>query len=224
MTPLPAHKVLGSGISSSASPSGTQGVAIPIRRGVEPTDDNAKQGGHLNPTSKALLAATQLLETKRNAGGQDTVAGNIARVVYDLAYERPKHDQLFVPEEVHQNAPQGEGIGDEGDRTAEEDPCQVGDSSKRVRRWDSPDSGVTVRHVTIGSINAVIAIGGVCDSTDSRVNFDRQVYAALVAATYARELLLALPQRDVTEMLPWTEGTVHTGQQTTQCAVQESEN
>ena len=50
-----------------------------------------------------------------------------------------------------------------------------------------------------------LVIRGICDYCDSHKNDDWHKYAVLVAAAYARELLLVLKLQHVEAMLSWAE-------------------
>jgi nucleoside phosphorylase len=50
-----------------------------------------------------------------------------------------------------------------------------------------------------------LIIRGICDYCDSHKNDEWHNYAALVAAAYARELLLVLRPQRVDAMPPWAE-------------------
>lgn len=186
-------------------------------------DGRFQKTGQLNaPPEKLLGVIPEMRRLHNDKKKPDRLAEHLQRLDDMEDYQRPSVDRLYTTDYLHVD----------GDNCSECDLHSVVDRPERQNHralyvhYGNIASGNSVLKNAIvrdtlakdldilcfemeaaGLMNNVpcLVIRGICDYCDSHKNDDWHKYAALAAATYARELLLILRPQRVDTMPPWAE-------------------
>lgn len=210
-----------------SQPTGTLGGVIQYDLGKQLQSSGFKMTGQVNaPPEKLLGVIPELRRLYNDQRKPDRIFEHLRRMDNMDDYRRPTLDRLYKSEYQH--------IIGSGKNCEKCDPNEIlGRSERRTNRiinvhHGNIASGNTVlKDATIrdtyakdpelnilcfemeaaGLMNNLpcLVIRGICDYCDSHKNDDWHKYAALVAAAYARELLLVLKPQRVEAMPSWAE-------------------
>ncbi|CAG9940404.1 unnamed protein product [Clonostachys rosea f. rosea IK726] len=181
---------------------------------------NLELTGHLNLPPAILLNAAARLESQEATGSElvSSILGHLARMEakypdskYDWSYPGVENDQLFNSD-YHHERKNSTCVDCDPARLQLRPPREmtwpkfhygkVASASRVMRdgtareRLRKETDALCVEMEAAGLMNnfPCLVIRGICDYADSHKNKDWQLYAAAIAAAYAKELLSIMPK------------------------------
>ncbi|KAI9037866.1 uncharacterized protein KD926_011569, partial [Aspergillus affinis] len=199
-------------------------------------DGHFQKTGQLNAPPEKLLGV--IPEIRRLHGDKkkpDRLAEHL-RLLDDMEdYQKPAVDRLYVADYSHVYGPDCDGCDlhatvdrfeRQNHRTLHVHYGTIASGNSLLKNAKVRDTYAQDPELNIlcfemeaaGLMNNIpcLVIRGICDYCDSHKNDEWHKYAALVAAAYARELLLVLRPQRVDAMPPWAERVAQELQQVTQ--------
>jgi nucleoside phosphorylase len=204
-------------------PSGSYGGVIQYDLGKRLSDGSFQMVGQLDAPPRVLLGAIQDMRRRYNDPRKpDGIAEHLARMEDDENYKKPAEDRLYRIDYLHKGGPtcedcEVEALQDRPIRQAKREVTVhygniassntvMKNAMERDKYANDPNLNVLCFEMeAAGLMNffPCLVIRGICDYSDSHKNDDWHNYAALAAASYARELLCVLKPQRIVSMPPW---------------------
>ncbi|KAL2813093.1 purine and uridine phosphorylase [Aspergillus granulosus] len=187
-----------------------------------------RTGGKLNKPPAILLSAVALLKQQHKRKG-NTLLGLMAEALSknpgiseDFGYPGPAKDRLFKSSVAHANGRKSckaccgsDNINlvrrpDRSQTSPEIHYGTIGSADQVMKdgllrdRWAQEEKIICFEMEAAGLMDSFpcLVIRGICDYADSHKNKTWQPYAAITAASYAKDLLLVIPGQSVTNLIP----------------------
>jgi nucleoside phosphorylase len=200
------------------------GSVVQYDLGKRLLDGHVKVTGQLNAPPKPLLAVIPELKRRHNdLRKPDRIAEHIRRMEDMEDYQRPQWDRLYHSSYPHKGGKNCDLCSVDYLVWRQERPTYriaivhygtiasgnsiIKDATTRDVYAKDPELNVLCFEMEAAGLmenSPCLVIRGICDYSDSHKNDIWHKYAALTAASYARELLLVLKSRNVRHLPPWT--------------------
>lgn len=206
-----------------SKPRGTLGGVVQYDLGKRLSDGRFKRTGQLDAPPRLLLGAIPEMRRRQDDPMEpDRISVNLERMKDMPTFRRPSEDHLYRSEYEHSGgerctACEADGLVErplrESSRavivhygTVASANSVMKNAKERDEYATDPELNVLCFEMEAGGLMnnfPCLVIRGICDYSDSHKNGDWHNYAALVAASYARELLHVLKPVRVTAVEPW---------------------
>jgi nucleoside phosphorylase len=206
-----------------SAPHGGFGGVVQYDFGKRLPNGRFQRTGQLNSPPGVLLGVIPEMRRRHDDPRKPDRVAEHLKLMDDMpGYQHPTQDRLYRADYEHKSGKNCENCEVDGLKerprrgTSREVTVHYGiiasansvmkNATERDQYANDPELGVLCFEMEAGGLMnnfPCLVIRGICDYSDSHKNDDWHKYAALTAATYARELLIVLKPKKVAVMPSW---------------------